>query len=84
LLPGLLWMIGPACKATGGATAPRSGATRGESLWASAGPPHLVEACAGSAPAPRPSAACAAFLATSERARLQWKLEQQLAASEAE
>jgi len=62
----------------------------GPSLWAQAAPPRMVDACAGSAMAPRPShpsrpsEACSAFLETSERARLQWKLEQQLAAFEAE
>ena len=56
----------------------------GDSLWTSAGPPHLVAACTGASPGARPSAACSAFLATSERARLQWKLEDQLAAFEAE
>ena len=56
----------------------------GPSLWAPAAAPHMIEACAGSATAPRPSGACSAFLATSERARLQWKLEQQLAAFESQ
>jgi adenosine deaminase len=63
----------------------------GASLWAAAPaaagpapPPRLVEACAGGVTAGPPPAPCAAFLATSERARLQWKLEQQLAAFEAE
>jgi len=56
----------------------------GASLWAEAPPPRMIDACAGSATAPKPSAACSAFLATSARARLQWKLEQQLAAFEAE
>jgi len=55
----------------------------GASLWAAAGPPTLVAPCAGGM-ASAPPAACAAFLATSERARLQWKLETQLAAFEAE
>jgi adenosine deaminase len=50
----------------------------GASLWAQPG--KLVDACAAVTDAPAP--ACAAFLAGSERARLQWKLEQQLAAFE--
>lgn len=54
----------------------------GPSLWTAAGAPHRVDACAGAAP--RRSNACAAFLATSERARLQWQLEQQLATFESE
>jgi adenosine deaminase len=53
----------------------------GASLWAAPG--KRVDACAGSG-TDKPSAACAALLAGSERARLQWKLEQQLAAIEAE
>jgi adenosine deaminase len=58
----------------------------GASLWTAAGPPHRVADCAGevaASPEPRPGP-CAAFLAASERARLQWKLETQLAAFEAE
>ena len=55
----------------------------GASLWAAGGPPTLVAPCAGGVTA-APPAACAAFLATSERARLQWQLETQLAAFEAE
>ena len=56
----------------------------GPSLWAQAAPPRMVEVCADSALTPRPSEDCSAFLATSERARLQWKLEQQLTAFESE
>jgi adenosine deaminase len=59
----------------------------GASLWAAApapgAQPALADACAGGVTA-SPAPACAAFLAASERARLQWKLEQQLAAFEAE
>ena len=58
----------------------------GASLWTAEGPPHRVADCAGEAaasPEPRPGR-CAAFLAGSERARLQWKLEGQLGAFEAE
>jgi adenosine deaminase len=47
----------------------------GASLWRASGKP--VDACG------KPGPACDAFLAGSERARLQWKLEQQLAAFEA-
>jgi hypothetical protein len=53
----------------------------GASLWAPGGPPALVEPCAAGVTA-APSPRCAAFLATSERARLQWTLETQLAAFE--
>jgi len=55
----------------------------GPSLWTPAAP-HMIEACADTATAPRRSEACSAFLAASERARLQWRLEQQLAAFESE
>jgi hypothetical protein len=55
----------------------------GPSLWSANGPPQRVPDCAGPATA-APSAACTAFLATSERARLQWALETQFAAFEAE
>jgi adenosine deaminase len=54
----------------------------GESLWGSAAPPHAVAACEGPLGAERPSAACSQFLASSQRARLQWVLEGQLAAFE--
>ena len=47
----------------------------GESLWSGAAG-STVAACAGDPPgAPSPTAPCAAFLAGSERARLQWRLE---------
>jgi adenosine deaminase len=62
----------------------------GASLWAAApapaapgAQPALVDACTGGVTA-SPAPACAALLAASERARLQWQLEQQLAAFEAE
>jgi adenosine deaminase len=54
----------------------------GASLWAPGGPPQMVDDCAGGVAAP--STACKAFLAGSERARLQARLEAQLAAFEAE
>jgi hypothetical protein len=50
----------------------------GASLWAD---PHRwlpVKACAGTPGRERPAAACAAFLHGSEKAQLQWQLEQQL------
>lgn len=53
----------------------------GASLWAAPG--KLADACAAGV-SDAPSAPCAALLAGSERARLQWKLEQQLAAFEAQ
>ncbi len=52
----------------------------GESLWADPDRWHMVEACAGASPAADPPAACAGFLAGSEKARLQWGLERDLAA----
>jgi len=55
----------------------------GASLWAAGQPSALAAPCAGSV-APRPSSACSALLATSERARLQWALEARFAAFEAE
>jgi adenosine deaminase len=65
----------------------------GASLWGSPGAARVVDACApslvedgGSGPgllgAEHPADACSQFLATSQRARLQWKLEGQLAAFE--
>ncbi len=57
----------------------------GESLWADPRAFTAVPACAGTVPgAAAPPAACAAFLASSDKAALQWKLEAKLAAFEAE
>ncbi len=55
----------------------------GASLWASGEPARMVDACAGSV-GTKPAEACSAFLASSQRARLQWTLEEQLAAFEAQ
>ena len=50
----------------------------GKSLWAETKPQfQTVAACAGTAE--RPSAGCEKFLAESERARVQWKLESEFA-----
>jgi adenosine deaminase len=54
----------------------------GASLWGSSGGTRVVEVCAGNLGAPRLSGGCAQLLASSERARLQWKLEEQLASFE--
>lgn len=56
----------------------------GASLWQPGAPGQVVPACATSRAGVAPSVACEAFLATSERARLQWELERQLAAFEDE
>jgi len=56
----------------------------GDSLWRPGEPGRAIAACDDSLGHDQPSTACAAFLATSERARLQWELERQLAAFEAE
>jgi Adenosine deaminase len=56
----------------------------GQSLWQRYDPLEIAEACAGTPPrSPAPSSTCAAFLASSERAREQWRLEAELAAFEA-
>jgi len=56
----------------------------GESLWQRYDRLEIAEACAGTLPpSPAPSSTCAAFLASSERAREQWRLEAELAAFEA-
>lgn len=56
----------------------------GDSLWRSVAPFVPVAACVGEAPgAAQLSPACRDFLARSERARLQWHLEQQFAGFEA-
>jgi adenosine deaminase len=56
----------------------------GASLWASAADGRVVDACAGDVGKERPSEGCARFLEGSQRARLQWRLEGQLAAFEAQ
>ncbi|HXZ02180.1 MAG TPA: adenosine deaminase [Stellaceae bacterium] len=56
----------------------------GESLWRSSAPFAPREACADSTPgAGEPAPACAAFLAASEKAQAQWRLEAAFAAFEA-
>jgi adenosine deaminase len=56
----------------------------GAPLWASVATVTPAAACAGGAPiGTAPSAACQQLLADSERARLQWKLEQRFLAFEA-
>ena len=55
---------------------------RGEGLWGADG--AVVAACAGDAPgADHPSARCAALLASSDKAREQWRLEAELRRFEA-
>jgi hypothetical protein len=53
----------------------------GQSLWTDTKLVfRMAPACAGDAAAPdKPSAACEQFLAASERARMQWKLESEFA-----
>ncbi len=56
----------------------------GESLWSDPRSFVVADACAGDPPgAPGPSRRCATFLAGSERAREQWRLEAEFAAFEA-
>jgi adenosine deaminase len=56
----------------------------GESLWRSSVPFAPREACAGSTPGDgEPTPACAAFLAASEKAQAQWRLEAAFAGFEA-
>ena len=56
----------------------------GESLWQRYDSLEIAEACAGTLPqSSAPSATCAALLASSDRAREQWRLEAELAAFEA-
>ena len=45
----------------------------GDSVWTTVGTP--IAACAGTGLGDPPDATCAAFLATSERATMQWALE---------
>ena len=55
----------------------------GESLWAGTKPFRVATVCAGDETgAAKRSEACARFLGASERARLQWKLEEEFAAFE--
>jgi adenosine deaminase/adenosine deaminase CECR1 len=56
----------------------------GASLWAPGDGARVVDACAGDVGKERPSEGCSRFLEGSERARLSWKLEGQLAAFEAQ
>jgi len=56
----------------------------GASLWTSARPWTLVAACAQVSARATPESACAAFLASSEKARLQWALERDFALFEHE
>jgi hypothetical protein len=57
----------------------------GESLWHDLSASARVPACAtNEAPAPEPSPECQSWLDHNERARLQWKLEADLAAFEAQ
>jgi adenosine deaminase len=52
----------------------------GSSLWKNAATSGRIAACSTDKPtADKPSARCAAMLATSEKARTQWKLEEALA-----
>ena len=53
----------------------------GASLWADTKTFRMVSACAAS-PTDKPSAACEKFLAGSERAHMQWKLEEEFASFE--
>jgi adenosine deaminase len=55
----------------------------GESLWRSVAPFAPRDVCADAASGSAPEAACKAFLATSEKAQAQWKLEAAFAAFEA-
>ncbi len=56
----------------------------GASLWEGDEQRTVVAACADTDPADAPAAGCAAFLAGSEKARLQWRLERAFAAFEDE
>jgi adenosine deaminase/adenosine deaminase CECR1 len=56
----------------------------GPSLWKSGGYRALVANCASDRPGERvPSTTCSAFLATSDRAQAQWRLEAEFASFEA-
>lgn len=54
----------------------------GMSLWANTKDFHMVSACAAST-GEKPSSTCEKFLESSERAKIQWKLEKQFASFEA-
>lgn len=56
----------------------------GDSLWQGEDPQTIAPACAGTDPAEAPAGDCAAFLAGSEKARVQWRLERAFAAFEDE
>ena len=56
----------------------------GASLWEGDEQRTVVAACADTDPADAPAAGCAAFLAGSEKARLQWRLVRAFAAFEDE
>ena len=56
----------------------------GDSLWRSSSEARPVAACAGGRPDRAPSPTCQSFLETSEKARLQWQLEGDFHAFEAE
>ncbi|WP_374445583.1 adenosine deaminase [Stella sp.] len=56
----------------------------GADLWEGEGRRTLVAACVGADPAEAATDDCAAFLAGSEKARVQWRLEQAFVAFEAE
>lgn len=59
------------------------GFLKGDSLWHDPREARPIAACATDQPGPAPpSAPCAAFLATSEKAALQWRLETDFAAFE--
>jgi len=55
----------------------------GDSLWRAVAPFAPREICAGDLGSEQPSPACRDFLAQSEKARLQWQLENEFAAFEA-
>jgi adenosine deaminase len=55
----------------------------GDSLWRTVAPFAPREACAGALGDKEPAPACRDFLAQSEKARAQWRLEAQFAAFEA-
>lgn len=49
----------------------------GESLWVDGKQRRAIPACAGDHPGSKPSDGCRKFLELHERARLQWKLEEE-------
>jgi hypothetical protein len=54
----------------------------GESLWAETKQFRMTAACAGNQPGDKQSGSCRKFLDANERARLQWKLEEEFAVFE--